>query len=140
MRATSARRGLTVPSHDELEHMASQNMLCWDCGRTMNWLGRDGKDSVISLKHYRDGTLGLVCRSCSTRHTFAPGDSYRSQPKDQKYCPSCKVVKPFSEYDLTAGCGIYGNPSYCKSCAEITHYRGPISRWPRRKDEHEASR
>lgn len=95
----------------------------------MNWLGRDGKDSVVSLKQYRDGSLGLVCRSCSTRHTFAPGDTYRDQPKDHKYCPSCGTVKPFSEYDLTDGHGIHGNKSYCRECAAVTHYKGPVSRF-----------
>ena len=128
MRATARRRDLYAPSHDELERMTASSMNCWDCGRPMNWLSRDGTDSVASLKHYRDGEIGLVCRSCSTRHTFAPGDSYREQPKDHKYCPSCKTLKPFTEYDLTRGRGIYGNNSYCKSCADITHYRGPISR------------
>lgn len=129
MRASSARRGLPVPSHDELERMASEIMLCWDCERPMNWLGCDGADSVVSLKRYRDGSLGFACRSCSTRHTFAPGDSYRDQPKDQKYCPSCETVKPFSDYDLTRGHGIHGNAGYCKACAAITHYKGPISRY-----------
>lgn len=128
MRASAARRGLLVPSHNELERMSSERMVCWDCGRPMNWLGRDGKDSVINLKQYRDSSLGLVCRSCSTRHTFAPGDSYRDQPKDHKFCPSCEKVKPLSDYDLTAGHGFRGNASYCKACASITHYKGPISR------------
>lgn len=128
MRSTAARRNKFVPSHDELERMASHSLNCWDCGAPMNWLSRDGKNSVVSLKHYRDGTMGFACRSCSTRHTFAPDDSYRDQPKDHKYCPSCGEVKPFAEYDLTKGRGIHGNNSYCKSCADITHYHGPVSR------------
>lgn len=123
MRATATRRGKLTPSHDELERMSSENMQCWDCGRWLNWLGEDGTESVVSLKHYRDGTLGFVCRSCSTRHTFAPGDSYRDQPKDHKFCPSCEAVKPLSDYELN-GRGFGGNRGYCKSCAAINHYSG----------------
>jgi len=127
MRAGAKRHGKAVPSHEELERMAAHGMSCWDCNRTMVWLSKEDKKLVLSLQHYRDGTLGFVCRSCNTRHAFAPGDSYREQPKDHKFCPSCKTVKPFSEYDCDRGRGLNGNKSYCRDCARVTHYRWQVT-------------
>lgn len=122
MRATANRRGLAVPSHQHLEQLAARGMQCPDCDALMNWLGRDGQTHVASLQHYRDGTFGLVCQSCNTRHAFAPGDSYRENPPDTKHCPSCKEFKPLSSFSKdNSRKGQMKIKSTCKSCSALAH-------------------
>ena len=118
MRVTAKRHGKTVPTHDQLEILATRGMTCQDCSRVMNWLARDGQTTVISLQHYRDGTYGLVCRSCNTRHAFMDGDDYRSMPATSKLCPSCSTVKPLHEFYSDRGrSGEMRKKSYCVTCS-----------------------
>lgn len=122
MRATAKRRGLVVPSHQHLEKLAARGMCCPDCNAVMNWLGRDGQTHVASLQHYRDGELAIVCRSCNTRHAFAPGDSYRENPADTKHCPSCKTFKPLTDfYKDSRRSGAMQLKSWCKQCSSKSH-------------------
>lgn len=122
MRASAKRRGLRVPAHQELADLVPDGMLCPDCKREMNWLGREGQASVASLQHYRDGTLALVCRSCNTRHAFAPGDSFRDAPKDHKHCPKCRLFKPMGDFAADNGrSGQIKLKSWCRSCSHQAH-------------------
>lgn len=77
MRSLARVRRKLVPSHAELHQMPGVNLICPDCGRLMNWFARDGQASVASLQHYRDGSMAIVCRSCNTRHAYAPNDDFR---------------------------------------------------------------
>lgn len=119
MRVNAKRRGKIVPTHDELEALhAEHGNACQDCGIQMNWLAVDGQCSVVSLQHYRNGTLGLVCRSCNTRHAFMKGDTYCDMPPQHKQCPQCSKVKPFSDYAKDAGrSGLIKLKSWCKQCS-----------------------
>ena len=122
MRASAKRRDKAVPTHVELESIVPDGMRCPDCDNIMNWLGRDGQTFVATLQHYRDGTVSIVCRSCNTRHAYAPGDSFRDAPKDHKFCPKCTTFRPFSDFAADNGRG--GNlkhKSWCKDCSHEAH-------------------
>lgn len=122
MRATAKRRGLSVPSHEYLSLLVSPGMQCPDCDTVMNWLARDGQTFVATLQHYRDGSFGIVCRSCNTRHAFAPDDTFRDAPKDHKFCPSCRTFHPFANYAADNGrSGPLKLKSWCKSCSHEAH-------------------
>lgn len=118
MRASASRNNKFVPTREQIEQLVRDPFDCIDCFRTMNWRGVDGgKDTVASLQHYRDGSLGIVCRSCNTRHAFMPDDSYRQIDTSFKYCPTCKKVKPRSDYGIDNNrSGVIKTKSYCNSC------------------------
>jgi hypothetical protein len=131
MRATAKRAGKMVPTREQLESMLRDN--CADCGVMMNMLSKDGeRERTASLQHYRDGSLGIVCTSCNTRHAFMPGDSFRDMPKDHKRCPRCEIVKPFASFSIDRGrSGPMKFKSWCKSCASASH-----TEWQRKNREH----
>jgi hypothetical protein len=121
MRAMAKRCGKVVPTHEQLTAMNGVDLICPDCGILMNWRSVDGQETVASLQHYRDGTMAIVCRTCNTRHAFMPDDSYRDMPKDHKFCPSCKQVKPLPEFTLDASrSGSSKRKSHCRQCADLT--------------------
>lgn len=122
MRALANRRGLYAPTDRLLQSALREGNKCADCERHMNWHGEDGQATVASLQHYRDGSFALVCRSCNTRHAFMPGDSYRDMPKDHKWCPQCRVAKPFAAFAKDNGrSGPMKLKSWCKQCASASH-------------------
>lgn len=120
MRTAAKRRGKSVPSEDELHRLVRNPFVCQDCEVPMGWTQALGAERArtVSLQHYRDGTIGLVCHSCNTRHTFMPGDSYREMPKDHKRCPSCETVKPQTEFGPDSSKrGPIKIKSYCRECS-----------------------
>lgn len=120
MRSKAKQDGKTVPSHELLETLASAGMACGDCGVAMNWLAKEGQSTVASLQHYRDGTYGIVCRTCNTRHAFMPGDTYREMPKDHKLCAGCKCIKPLAEFTAdNSRSGPMKVKSKCKTCSDL---------------------
>lgn len=119
MRASARRHGKTVPTRSQLESIAPLDMACKDCGVRMNWRAIVGQSTVASLQHYRDGTYGIVCRSCNTRHAFMSGDTYRDMPSDHKLCPKCMTVKPSNEFVVDNGrSGALCRKSYCRTCSD----------------------
>lgn len=132
MRANAKRNGKTVPSRDELESIMPKDLVCPDCSRQMNWRSADGQATVASLQHYRNGTYGIVCRSCNTRHAFMEGDSYREMQKDHKQCPQCKQIKPHEAFAVDNGrTGPIKLKSWCKQCSSASH-----TKWQRNNREH----
>ncbi len=122
MKAGSKRHGKSVPTHEQLEGLCVFGMPCGDYSRPMNWLAIDGQSTVVTLQHYRDGTYGLVCRSCNTRHAHMPEDSFRLMPKDNKFCPQCETSKLLSEFVTDSGRGgEMKKKSWCKSCSSKSH-------------------
>jgi len=125
MRSGAKRSNKYVPSHDELEELFDPKMLCHDCGVKMNWRAKDGQSTVASLQHYRNGTIGIVCRSCNTRHAFMKNDDYCEMPKDHKLCPCCQLIKPLINFSSDKGrSGVAKRKSYCKSCSDIS-----VNKW-----------
>lgn len=132
MRVHAKRHGKSVPSRDELEAITPKDLVCPDCSKKMNWRGVDGRSTVASLQHYRDGSYGIVCRSCNTRHAFMHDDTYREMPKDHKQCPQCNLIKPHTEFAADNGrTGPMKLKSWCKSCSSKSH-----TEWQRNNREH----
>ena len=119
MRQSARRNNKVVPTRAEIEGLLNKKMQCPDCGITMNWRSKDGRETVASLQHYRDGTFGVVCLSCNTRHASMPDDTYRDMPKDYKFCPLCKTQKHQSmfSFDNSRSCRMRIK-SYCKTCSD----------------------
>ena len=105
MRGQAKRSGQAVPSHIHLHelHASLKDMCCPHCERKMNWRSVEGKSTVISLQHYRDGSFGLICRACNTRHAKMPGDTFRLVPPTHKNCGQCRKVVPLEAFGLQAG-------------------------------------
>lgn len=132
MRTRAKRDGKAVPSHEELHRMPGSNLECPDCRTRMNWRAKDGRSTVASLQHYRDGSMAIVCLSCNTRHAFMLGDEYRGMPKDQKLCPKCRQIKPLTDFGTDRGrTGPMKIKSWCKQCASRSH-----TEWQRSNREH----
>jgi len=110
-----------VPSFFELEKLVPDNMICQDCGIEMHWIDDDNRPSGAVLQHYRDGTLGIVCCSCNTKHGIMVGDSYRDVPAGHKLCPGCKTIKPHSAYSKRRDSGKEYPVTLCKPCAHEKH-------------------
>jgi hypothetical protein len=123
MRQTARRYGKAVPSYKELEQMPGINMLCPDCGIDMKWTRAECTRSVVTLQHYRDGTMALVCFSCNSRHRDMPGDLYRDMPKDSKLCAGCQQIKKLDDFHNDFSGDKYLNKgTYCKTCATQRTY------------------
>jgi rubredoxin len=119
MRANAKRRGKVIPTVSDLESMLTRDFKCPECNRQMNWRSTEGKETVASLQHYRDGRLGIICLSCNARHAAAPGDSFSDYPKDHKYCPRCQMFKKDSEYTKdNSRSGTRRIASWCKPCKD----------------------
>ena len=110
-----------VPSLYEIEKLVPKNMVCQDCGILMHWIDNENRASGAVLQHYRNGSLGIVCLSCNSKHGVLPGDMYRDIPKDHKLCISCKTTKPLTMFNLRKD-GKKPYPlSKCKSCSLKAH-------------------
>lgn len=121
MRADAKYAGKSVPTEAALEELvlASDGLKCRDCNRQMNWFQSDGVGSVVTLQHYRDGTFGLVCRSCNAAHANWPGDVFVSVDRTtHKFCPNCGETKTLESFRKHGGslCGRY---SYCRDCDAV---------------------
>lgn len=121
MRSVARRDGKYVPSHLELEALlnAQPTLGCNDCGRVMNWRSSDGAASVLTLQHYRSGSLAFSCLSCNTRHASMSGDSFCDMPTGHKKCPKCDDIKPSSEFTKdNSRTGDIRRKSFCRSCSD----------------------
>lgn len=145
MRALAKRRGLAVPSHEQLANLVSHTggLKCMDCKRQMQWLAREGQATVASLQHYRSGSFGLVCRSCNTRHAAQEGDTFCLIPSTHKRCPGCDTIKHLDEFG-TDNLGRFANKqTYCRPCrdAKVTKWkRGNRERCNQYQREYRAKR
>lgn len=119
MRYAAKSHKKTVPTMEQLGDLLPNDMSCPLCKRTMNWLAKDGTDSVISLQHYRDGSFGLICMSCNARHVRFPGDSFKNAETGQRFCSKCSLVLPLSAFckDKSRKCNSkFQVASYCRKC------------------------
>jgi hypothetical protein len=108
-----------VPSLLELEKISTEHMCCPDCGVQMNWIDGNQRSAGAVLQHYRNGTIGIVCFSCNTKHGSMDGDSYLDLPLGHKLCRSCKTIKPLECFGKRAGAGKPESKypkSSCKEC------------------------
>ncbi len=117
MRVNAKRHNKTVPSYEELEKMfLKDNMECESCKKPLNWLSKEGSDSVITLQHDDSGEFKFLCLSCNTKHGRGCRDLIYSIKENESYCKSCDKVKDKSEFfkDKYKKDGL---KSSCKDCA-----------------------
>ena len=98
MQKAAKHDGKYIPSLFEIEKITPSDMICQDCGVLMNWIDESNRAATAVLQHYCDGTLGVTCFSCNTKHGHMAGDSYRDLPHGHKLCGACKTIKPLSEF------------------------------------------
>ena len=122
MRARAKYEGKTVPPLEWLEANYPKNMICPGCDRKMNWTSKEGKSTVISLQHNRDGTWGFLCRACNTRHAKFFADDFYKAPKDKKYCPRCKRTLPLVDFCTDNLKRWQNKKAYCRKCSTEMHY------------------
>jgi hypothetical protein len=116
MQKTAKQDKKYVPSIYELQSLTPKDMRCGDCDIEMNWIDSSKRSSGAVLQHYRDGTLGITCFSCNTKHGLMIGDSYRDLPKGHKLCGVCKKIKPLDMFGKrSAKEGDYPKTK-CKAC------------------------
>lgn len=117
MRVTAKRHNKTVPSYDNLELMLTRSkMNCESCEKPLNWLSKEGADSVITLQHDDSGEFKFLCLSCNTRHGRGCRDLIYLIKKDESYCKKCDKIKSSSEFfkDKYKKSGLKSN---CKECS-----------------------
>jgi hypothetical protein len=118
MRTRAKRDKKSVPSYDMLFSMASSAcMHCPGCNRSMNWLAKEGRSTVVTLQHDRDGKMRFLCLSCNTRHASMPGDSFYSFPKDKKLCPDCQQQLPLEAFATDRTSRWMNKKTYCRRCS-----------------------
>lgn len=117
MQKTAKADGKYVPSIYEIEDLVPKDMKCNDCNCLMHWVDDENRSSGAVLQHYRDGSLGIVCLSCNTKHGFMPGDSYKEVPNGSKLCRHCKTIKPLSMFSLRKDGKVPYPVTKCKSCS-----------------------
>lgn len=116
MRASAKSRGKYQPTWNELESL-NKSMACPDCSRAMGWFRSSHGNAVISLQHYTDGTLALVCLRCNVQHGRMPGDSWRDLPAGQKLCQKCGIVKPDEQFNVDSrASAVKKRATSCKAC------------------------
>jgi hypothetical protein len=98
MRDSARQSGKVVPSRSEIEAIFPRDWNCTHCGCPMTAKRAENPPAVASLQHYRDGSLGVVCLSCNSRHGSMDGDEFRNLPEGHKQCCRCKVIKPISDF------------------------------------------
>ena len=124
MRANAKRHGKVVPSVELLDSFLTPDYaICKGCNRKMNWLDKDGKSTVITLQHDRNGTMRFLCRACNTRHANRPGDSFYDDPKNKKLCPDCNQWKEFNAFSIDRHFRWMDRKTYCKECSNDRHKR-----------------
>jgi len=119
MRKNAAKFGKVVPSKEDMLVLFSEciqsGFKCPACSRVMNWFFKDGRSTVVTLQHDRDGTIRLLCKGCNSAHARHQGDSFYDIPKGHKLCRICKAIKLLTDFykDAHKSTGI---ASGCKKC------------------------
>lgn len=118
------RRGKLIPSIEEFDALweeATKNGFCCPvCNKKMvaKTMVGEPRGHVVSLQHWDNGKLELICHSCNVGHGGSKiGDGWKDIPKEHKYCSKCsrsKVVSDFGENNSRSGL----LSSYCKNCSK----------------------
>ena len=116
-----------VPNIFELEKLVPKDMKCQDCGSYMHWIDDANRRLGAVLQHYRNGTLGITCLSCNTKHGLMVGDSYKDVPVGHKLCRSCKTIKPLDLFYKRKDYKVPYPMTKCKSCNHEAHKQWRIN-------------
>lgn len=114
LRAQATQDGKRSPSMAEAIAMVPPDMVCPHCSRVMVWWRREDASRVMSLQHWRDGSMTFICHGCNARHRDMPSDEiFKALTADTKYCSICKTIKPLAGFSTS---GNNRPMSYCKPC------------------------
>jgi hypothetical protein len=118
MKASAKRHGKPVPSNMDLEEMCLSltEMRCPTCGRTMNWMGVNGRATVATLQHDRSGLMRILCLSCNTRHASFKGDTFYINDDKTRMCPNCKKTMDRTSFCVDRSSRWLNTNTYCRSC------------------------
>lgn len=108
-----------VPTTQELESLIPEEMKCPECNVVMVWrrgIYDKGVNNQITLQHWRNGEVSLICLSCNARHASMEGDSYKDMPKDHKFCPRCKTIQHESNFCVKNSRAVLKRNSVCNVC------------------------
>jgi hypothetical protein len=89
-----------VPSIEALEEMAALLVpfICRHCGEKMVWRRSESPARVVTLQHYNDGTMGLICMSCNSRHGAVGDDVFSKMIPSTKRCVGCGEVMSLESF------------------------------------------
>ena len=121
MQSTAKNDKKYVPSIYEIEKLVPKDMKCPDCKCSIHWINDENRTQGAVLQHYRNGTLGIVCLACNTKHGMMPGDSYKDIPVGSKLCRTCKTIKPLSMFHKRKDGRIPYPMTKCKECNLDAH-------------------
>jgi len=114
MRVMEKYNGKEVPSYKYLESLNYKN--CYKCKVKMNWLAKDGRKTMITLQHDRDGTIRFLCMSCNGRHAnFKDDKSFYQDNPNKKLCHECGKIKSLKFFHKYIG-SFKKVAVYCKKC------------------------
>ena len=119
MRQDSAKRKKYSPTKEELLDLVPENMECPECKKEMVWRRKHtqkGLNNQITLQHWVDGSISLICLCCNVRHSSMVQDSFRSMSKDYKFCPVCQQIKHENNFGIKNSRSVMKRNSYCKPC------------------------
>ncbi len=111
----SRKRGKVTPTLEQLEVMLAKliDMKCPHCNITMVWTMKDSAKSVITIQHYKNGEMGLICATCNKRLAFE--DDALAIPEGYKRCSKCKQTLGKDNFTRDSR-SRDGKLSVCKKC------------------------
>jgi len=107
------------------------NLRCPVCDVQMHMISGWNRGDIVSLQHYRNGGLGLLCNRCNGKHGSAKlGDAYLFIDRTrEKFCSKCDQVKSLDAFlrIKSAPDGFAGICRECnrQSCRERQAWRQP---------------
>lgn len=118
MRCSARTYRKVVPSWECLESLflSLVDMACPHCHRKMNWRQHDGADTVVSLQHWNDGRISLICHSCNVRHSRVGDEVFLKLTRDTKPCVRCKEILPLKAFSRSGSQGYARRHNICKDC------------------------
>lgn len=132
MIGNSKTRGVTVPTVPQLlalfADLKRDGMKCPACKRQMVMHSEYAdRASVVSIQHWADGSISLVCHSCNVRHGAYGDAGFIAAGTDKRHCCECDQMLPLtafpvSKYKGDARGGKYfgGRTGRCSKCIDRT--------------------
>jgi hypothetical protein len=95
--------GKAEPTMEEIEGMVPDDLVCI-CGRQMlMFAGRWTRAETMTLQHWDDGSMSIVCQSCNSTHSRLGDDIFFCTPAGACWCAECQEYKPESLFGNYAG-------------------------------------
>lgn len=110
-------RSLSFDEVSALLAAVEPDLKCPACTKQMHMVSGGPRGSLVTIQHYNDGRLGMLCGTCNISHGHSKlGDAFWSVPAGHKFCPTCESIKPFADYRKNASTRT-GLANECRACA-----------------------